>query len=187
MNNGQENRVILSKVEVARRQLETAINMYFNDGEPVSIHTLVTAAFEVLRDINSSRNGSPMFTDPNASVVVPSEKKGVARQALRKAQNFFKHADEDPDGVLDFNPEATAFYILDAVEKYRELNGENPPIMRVFALWARVQWTDVFSFSNGEASILILTRSLYPLNNKAKFYAEFFPRYVAMASYPSQK
>ncbi len=177
-----QNRISLSKLEVARRQLETAITMYFKRCDPVSTHTLATAALEVLHDINKSRNGPPMLSDLEASGVIRPDKLEIVRKAFRAPQNFFKHANTDPKGILDFNPEATAGFILDAVEKYRELTGENPPILRVFSLWFRVQWTEVFHFSNGEECGLAMARSLYTLDAKAKFFADFLPRYVAEAS-----
>ena len=40
--------VTLSKLDVARRQLETAIRLYFYDGDFVSTHTLAAAACKVL-------------------------------------------------------------------------------------------------------------------------------------------
>ena len=51
----------LSKLEAARRQLETAIKLYFADGDDVSIHSLVAAAYALLRDINEYRGGEPML------------------------------------------------------------------------------------------------------------------------------
>ncbi len=187
MNESQQSRIILGKLEVAHRQLETAIGMYFNCGDPVSAHTLATASLEVLRGLNTARNGSPMLSDLEASGVIRPDKLDLARRVFRGAQNFFKHADKDPRAVIDFNPEATAFYLHDAVEKYRELSKENPPIVRVFALWFRVQWTEVFHFPNGEGKGLAIVRLGYPLNDKAKFFAEFFPRYVAEASEPRSR
>jgi len=51
----------LSKLNVAKRQLETAIKLYFNDNDPVSIHTLACAAREILSDLNEKYNGNPMI------------------------------------------------------------------------------------------------------------------------------
>ncbi|MDB6068111.1 MAG: hypothetical protein JWR26_4319 [Pedosphaera sp.] len=179
MNETQRNRISLNKFEVARRQLETAIAMYFNGGDVVSAHTLATAALEVLRGLNNALKGSPMVSDLEASGIIRPDKLEDARRAVRGAQNFFKHADKDPTGTLDFNPDTTAFYILDGVEKYRELSRQNPPVMRVFALWFRVQWPEAFHFAGGEEAFLNITRSFYSLNDKAKFFAEFLPRYAA--------
>jgi hypothetical protein len=39
----------VSKLDAAKRQLETVIRLYFSNGDPVSIHTLTAAAYNVLR------------------------------------------------------------------------------------------------------------------------------------------
>jgi len=182
MRDDQKNRINLNKLEVSRRQIETAIQLYFNCGDPVSTHTLTTAALEVLSGLNDARKGSPMLSDLEASGVIRPDKLGVARKAFRKAQNFFKHADKDPGEILDFNPDATTFYLIDAVEKYRELSKRNPPVMRVFALWFRVQWTELIHFANGEEHYLRIARSLYSSDDKRKFYDTFLPLYIAEES-----
>lgn len=177
-----QKRISLSKIEAARSQLETAINLYFNGGDPVSTHTLASAVLEVIRDLNKACNGTPMFSDLEACGVIRPDKLELARRAFRGAQNFFKHADKDPNALLDFNSEATAFYLFDAVEKYRELSGKHPPIIRVFALWFRVQWTELFHFANGEDAGLRVIRLIYTLNRKQEFFTEYLPRYVAEAT-----
>lgn len=53
----------LEKLEAARRQLETAIKLYFADGDEVSIHTLGAAAYALIQDINKHRRGEPMLKD----------------------------------------------------------------------------------------------------------------------------
>jgi hypothetical protein len=42
----------ISKLDAARRQLDTAIELWFHDGDPISIHTLTSAAFEIIQDLN---------------------------------------------------------------------------------------------------------------------------------------
>lgn len=51
----------ISKLDAAKRQLETVIRMYFNSGDPVSIHTLAAAGYNLIRDINSNRGGTSMI------------------------------------------------------------------------------------------------------------------------------
>jgi hypothetical protein len=46
----------LGKVDVARRQPQTAITLWFTEGDPVSVHTLVFAAYEVFHFVSKSRN-----------------------------------------------------------------------------------------------------------------------------------
>jgi hypothetical protein len=46
----------ITKLEAARRQLGTAIVLWFNDDDPVSIHTLVCAAYEIVHTLTKKRN-----------------------------------------------------------------------------------------------------------------------------------
>jgi hypothetical protein len=45
----------LTKLDVARRQLQTAITLWFTDGDPVSIHTLAFAAYEIIHVISKKQ------------------------------------------------------------------------------------------------------------------------------------
>ncbi len=60
------------------------------------------------------------------------------------AENFFKHADIDTEATLTFTPEATRFYILEAADRYVELAGEQPPILRVFIIYHALTHPDIF-------------------------------------------
>src|SRR5688572_4863539 len=92
------------KLDAARRQLETAITLYFNDGDPISLHTLAGAAYDVLRGVNRARGGEPMIKDWVRESFQPDYRKTVDK-ALNEAQNFFKHADRDANDVLEYDPE----------------------------------------------------------------------------------
>jgi len=50
-------KLTISKLDAAKRQLETVIRLYFVHGDPVSIHTLTSAAYNVIRDVNKKRGG----------------------------------------------------------------------------------------------------------------------------------
>jgi hypothetical protein len=41
-------RMKITKLDAAKRQLATAIRLYFEDRDPVSVHTLVMAAGEII-------------------------------------------------------------------------------------------------------------------------------------------
>jgi hypothetical protein len=126
----------ISKLDAARRQLETAAVLYFHEGDPVSIHTLTSAAYEVLRTLNI---GPPMIKDMLAEYIRPERIKEI-RDKLNEAQNFFKHADRDTDKTLDFEPKLTQFFLMDACVTYKGLSGERVPVLEVFKLWAAVTW-----------------------------------------------
>lgn len=126
----------ISKTDAARRQLETAIRLWFFDGEPVSIHTLAAAAHQVVHDLGKARGVTAILRElPN---VRPEYKKEM-QAAVARDENFFKHADRDPDGLLHFKPNMTTFFLMDAVFTYEALTNERPPILRTFQMWMMVQ------------------------------------------------
>ena len=54
---------------------------------------------------------------------------------VSRYENFFKHAEKDPDRLLDFNPDATELLVLDAVFTYESLTHEVAPVLSTFKAW----------------------------------------------------
>ena len=55
---------------------------------------------------------------------------------LTEAPNFFKHADRDPDALLDFKPGTNEVLIWEGCESYKQLAADaQVPTMMVFGLW----------------------------------------------------
>ncbi len=124
----------ISKLDAAKRQLETAVRLYFSEADPVAIHTLTAAAHRLLSDVNTSRGGPAMMTESLLQGVRP-DKVEEAKRRLSAAANFFKHADRDPSDVHAFNPALTEILLLDACFKYKELTGELVPTLAVYQGW----------------------------------------------------
>ena len=87
----------VGKLDAARRQLETAIRIYFSEGDPVATHTLAAAAHQLLADLSKARGSAPMLTDSLLRMIRQDQVK-QARDRFNAAANFFKHADRDPRG-----------------------------------------------------------------------------------------
>ena len=132
----------VTKLDAAKRQLETAIRLWFHDADPVSIHTLAAAARQILVDVNSKRGGEPMGADRPE---IRPEARKRARAVFAEAKNFFKHANRDPAATLMFTPEATRFYLLEAADRYLELAGEQPPILRVYIIYHALTHPEIFT------------------------------------------
>lgn len=131
-----ENDVNIAKIDAARRQLETAIELYFQGGDVVSVHTLAAAAREILADLCEHREVEPFFSQERMlKELVKPEFRDMLYKALHKAENFFKHADRDPDKLLAFNPKQSEFIILECVETYVELTKEFPALILAFRTW----------------------------------------------------
>src|SRR5580704_11433462 len=93
----------ISKLDAARRQLRTAITLWFNNDDPVSAHTLACAAYEIVHAVSKARdpNRPDLLID---SAKVRPDKRREVNALLRDGANFFKHADRDPNGMIEFDP-----------------------------------------------------------------------------------
>lgn len=124
----------LTKVDVARRQLATAIGLFFNGGDLVSVFSLAANAWEVI-DVLCVRTGVVSMSVQARTYLNPSKdlKKDYINSPFR---NFFKHADRDPDGVLqDFDDGVVDGILFLAVEDYIRMHGRSPLELQVFQLW----------------------------------------------------
>jgi hypothetical protein len=127
----------IRKLDAAGHQLVEAVNLFVSGASPVALHTLASAAYAILRDINEKRGGGGMIKDLHK--LVGPDRAADLRYRMNRSQNFFKHADNDPDGEIEFNPEETPLPLFEAILKYRELTDHLPPQLAAFAAWFLLQ------------------------------------------------
>ena len=125
--------VYISKLDAAKRQLETALHFFLRNGDPVSVHSLASDAHQLLEDICSKRGIISLRKDVLSRV--KEEYKNEISSKLKEARHFFKHADRNTEGILNFNTDATPMILWDACRMYVSLTSENVPLMKVFNLW----------------------------------------------------
>jgi hypothetical protein len=103
--------ITVSKLDAARRQLQTAITLWFSNGDPVSIHTLTYAAYEIIHSLSKKKNPGrrDLFFD---SFVVKDEYRDQFNVFIKRHANFFKHANKDGDAVIEFKPILTELFFL---------------------------------------------------------------------------
>ena len=104
----------ISKLEAAKRQLKTAIMLWFYDGDPVSAHSLAYAAYDVIHAVSKERNPNRPDLLLDSRDIKPDARKQF-NEAFREAGNFFKHADRDPLATLQFSPGITEIFIYYAI------------------------------------------------------------------------
>ncbi len=114
--------ICVEKIEAAKRQLETAIILWFEDSDQISVHTLACAAYQIVHDINKNSKGKELLLD---SSLIKDEFRKEYKVEMRKAMNFFKHADSDPDphGKVEFANDITdlfIFYSIIGIERFGE-------------------------------------------------------------------
>ena len=124
----------LSKLDVARRQLVTAIRLFFDSEDPVSVFTLAANSWEV---IDALCDKSDVDSICNESREHTPEGKDLKTDYINSPfRNFFKHADRDPEDQLDgFDEKKCDGVIFLAVEDYMRLTGKSPLEFQVFQLW----------------------------------------------------
>lgn len=100
----------VTKLDAARRHLSTAIRLWFADGDPVSVHTLCYAAYEVIHVLSRNANRKDKLIFDND--FIKDEFRSEFNLLVKKAPNFFKHADKDPNGAIEFLPQMSEMFFL---------------------------------------------------------------------------
>ena len=91
----------ISKIEAADRQFNAGVESYFSGKDPLIAHALIAASLNIYGDL-STRKGVESWLQK--AVADNGLDVAYARSLFNRAWNFFKHADRDPDGVLQFDP-----------------------------------------------------------------------------------
>jgi hypothetical protein len=127
----------ITKLDAAKSQLATAIRLYFEDCDPVSVHTLALAASEIIDRLCVSK-GTPAMRSSFLEAIIPGRRKEFA-DSLNKARNFFKHASSSkPNEILeDFSDEQNLIGIIMAADGLRLLGVEMLDA-RIFTAWVSV-------------------------------------------------
>jgi len=139
----------LDKIEASSRQLTTAINLWFNEGDPVSIHTLACSAYQIVHDINSKAGGPDLLYD---SLNVKDEYRGLWINTIKKAYNFMKHADRDPGETVELDPSVNEVFIMYTCLGL-EILGSKPNIARAaFTLYQMLAKPEILT-EKGKADL----------------------------------
>lgn len=130
----------VSKLEAAERQLRQVVRLFFQRGDEVVIHTLAAAAYQIITDLCEHRGIQREIEDSQILVEMGMKKEALA--AMRKPQNFFKHADKDPEGTVRFSPILSSCLILYGIQYYYSLTGKQFPEGQVFRVWFFIRFPD---------------------------------------------
>jgi len=123
----------VDKIGAAVRQVELAIRLLFRNEDPIGIHTLASAGFRILRDLGKARNSD--ISQYLATIIKP-KMEGRFWKVFSGAANFFKHADSDPDAVLEnIQEEVNDVLILFACFLYRDIDSRWTAQMLAFVAW----------------------------------------------------
>lgn len=127
----------ITKFEAAKRQLTVAIQMYFEDGDSVAIHTLACAAREIFEK-HCAINKVHRYFD-NIKIDFPELEDGEIWAAMNNARNFFKHPDRlgNFESSIELHDEDNKAVILIAAYDCSSIMfKETPEIFINYVTWA---------------------------------------------------
>ncbi|TSC83592.1 MAG: hypothetical protein G01um101413_970 [Parcubacteria group bacterium Gr01-1014_13] len=170
----------ISKISVARGQLKTAIELYFQESEPVAVHALAANAQAILSDLYRKR-GLISPIENCIAKLVKTEKQDEVRKAIKGPKNYIKHANKDPDEYYEFRPAQAQFVIWEACEMYKTLTKETPKWAMIYWLWFYMHHQDVLTHPTGK-QLMQQAYSLYrPEEGRAGFYKNVSAAYDIVA------
>jgi hypothetical protein len=120
----------IDKKVAAIAQLETAILLWFHDGDFVSIHTLAVAS-------NDCYHAMAKIMQGKASILqtwLKTQSKGLQKRVI-EAQNFFKHGHHNLKGEIRYPPIYGEMLLFDSIVCHGMINkGVRTPLMRLYAI-----------------------------------------------------
>ena len=125
--------MILSKLEIAKRQLEVAAQLYVDGADDLAVITLAGAAEEILGKLLRRTEQKCM-----ADHIVELDKKltggrpfNVVSDEVNRARNALKHARDQSEDLVKIESGEAAAMFGRALLNYVRLVGQPTPVMQV--------------------------------------------------------
>ena len=154
----------LDKTEIARRQLGTALALFLEDSDPVSVHTLACAGCEIAEHLTRKAGEEPFST--HALLTFPDLDHGEIRRLQNQYWNAFKHAQtrdgierEDSELLERFGDEVNDHTLFVGWHDYMLAVGALPIEAQIFQAWYFALYPEK---SNPEVDTRIY-RQLFPM------------------------
>lgn len=144
----------IEKIDAAEWQLVTAIWLFFQNADPVAIHTLLGASTQILHDYIDAwgTEGQQSAYEILKKSIKPEYMKEFFRK-YNKAKNFFKHGDRDfqkGQRFLEFETDLNYWLILDGITALQEISKDKLPIeFLVFHCWLLNNQPEIYNKKHG--------------------------------------
>ena len=166
---------VVTKLEAARRQLATAIELWFHGKDQVSLHTLAFAAYEIIHTVSQKKGRTTdLLFD---SLLVKEEARPDFKDRLKECANFFKHGSRDPDATINLIPISAEMFMLFAIlgvsTMHIQINDHESALMT----WFMLKRPDLFREGGVQAlKQFFPVEFLYQVDSVDK--AEFFDAFL---------
>lgn len=123
----------LSKIQIIELQINRAINMLFDNENPVLIHTMISPAFQICRDLARKQQTKTYLAFKD------NIKEGFLNEFwkhVNRAWTFFKHADSDPESFFPgMDEQLNDYAIIVSILIYNEIAGSISKEMQAYSYW----------------------------------------------------
>lgn len=133
--------ITITKLDAARRQLRTAIDLWFNEGDAVSLHTLAHSSHEIIHRLYRRAGFEELLWN---TTIIEDEYHRDFIPLMKNPSRFFKHLnDEDPD-AMEFNTGINDAYLIMSVIALRKMDVTPNEIESCFMFWHRIHFPHWF-------------------------------------------
>jgi hypothetical protein len=117
----------IHKIEAAQRQLDTAISLFFAEGDPCAVITLAAASEELLSQYvdgvwvkNSEKSMfSRMYSEGGNRGLVLGNKAQFSRRLVNVTKNSLKHANAEDEQRISFDEEEMVIRLMLALMNFQ--------------------------------------------------------------------
>lgn len=142
----------ITKVDAAKRMFDTSVEMFFGNSDNVSTYLLAASSEQILEDLLNAKGSGGIIR--NTYLIKEGKHKEYFR-AIKRNENFFKHADRDPHESLEFNSAATPLMLMAACDLLPRFTETFHAHTIVFRLWFMAAYPDMLIDRGQELSTLL--------------------------------
>lgn len=143
--------VTVNKLDAAERQFKAAVRMFFARTDPVSTHTLTCAASQLLADLLVSAGAGGLLRN---KALINDQHWKCWIEAIKREENFFKHADKDPGAELVLDSAVTGLFLVEASSLLETVAQRVLIETRVMFVWGMHAFPEMFPDSEDHRRIL---------------------------------
>lgn len=133
----------ITKLSAATTQVRTAIILYFSNGDPVSIHTLLYAAHDLIHGMCRYKKLPTLMINNDAVTALQ------IAPLIHRFPNFFKHArrpgEDDPDRSIQFPAMANLIFFSACITGLDRIGVKRTFLEEALAFYLLLHEPDFFS------------------------------------------
>ncbi|MFN0012286.1 MAG: hypothetical protein ACKVS8_11660 [Phycisphaerales bacterium] len=131
----------LSKLDAAERQFKLAVQLFFQRADPVGTYALACASVQILSDLLSAAGAGGLSRNPH---LIPEGRFNEWRNAIKRPENFLKHAERDPGAMLEFNTGVIPVTLLECALLLEIVAQRVMVETRMFTIWMMHAYPEMF-------------------------------------------